>query len=60
MEIGDLVRKIKGYGSECKIPMVGVVVDIVVRRGKQCLIVMCDGDLEPWLYHFCEIYHEAG
>ena len=32
MEIGDLVRKIKGYGSECKIPMVGVVVDIVVEQ----------------------------
>ena len=55
MNVGDLVKKIQGYGSHCN--WVGLVVgQVITEDGTQTkLIVLTDDGIDHWISKFCKI-----
>jgi len=51
MKIGDLVKKIKGWGSECKNPFLGLVVE---DHGMKIIVLTEDG-YETWIKKFAKV-----
>ena len=63
MKVGDLVEKNKGYNPKDK-KLTGIIIDIVVDPEedgfcKKVKVWSCDGEIESWLYSFCEVISES-
>jgi len=52
MKIGDLVKKTKGYGSELKIPMVGLIVGFRRVGNTNGVVVLSTDGIEHWVIDF--------
>ena len=56
MKVGDLVKKVKGYGQNCG--WTGIVVGFEKRKSdstKQTLVVFAEDGINKWLPEFCEV-----
>ena len=55
MENGDLVKKVKGYGSNANEPLIGVVVGTEYLGRTERVIVLTEGDVESWIKKFVKV-----
>ncbi len=57
MKIGDLVQKVKGYGSDQN--WLGVIVDFIENTSKPRVIVYTEDGIDKWLIWSVEVVNES-
>lgn len=51
MKIGDLVRKVDGYGA-------GLLMGVLIHIQESIVLVLTDGDIDKWQKKFVKVINE--